>query len=103
MRLILKCVNPSGSVACPAGLIDGLPVPERHYQIVENQLVLEGPDYIVHHDADDLLAQGVLFRMLTPKEQKALVQEAEQASLVEESAAPEQPPALSDLKKQSGG
>lgn len=101
MQIILKCKYTYGSVGFRAERIEGLPVDERHYEIVGGQVVLSGEDFIVHHDADVLLATpNNVYRMPTPAEQEAMAQQAQQASMVQENEPPAQD---TKSKKQNGG
>ena len=110
MEIKLICRDVSGSVAFSAGLIDGLPAPERRYEIAEHQVVLAGyDDYVLHHDADELLAMpNGMYRMPTPAEQDAQAQAQQQASVVQEDAPPadsgqDVAPDAKPAKKSSGG
>lgn len=133
MEIMLMCKNSSGSVAFSAGLVEGLPAPTRKYLIVDGKITLSGySDAILHHDADELLNMpSGLYRMPTPAEQEQMFQEAQQASMAQESVpadtteqgavpdgpeqAPDgsdngaqtspdnQPPAVDNKKKASGG
>lgn len=120
MQIILMATVESGQAAFSAEQIEGIPAPERRYDIVNGRVVLAGfPDVVLHHDADILLASSI-YRMPTPAEQKKMAQEAQQASQAQESAPAEQsardepidPPALDNeqisdppasKKKASGG
>jgi|SRR5579884_880185 len=91
MQIILKCRDEHGSVAFSVEQIEGLPAPERRYEIVDHQVTLSGhADVILHHDAEKLL-EIPIFRMLTSAEQDALAEAERAASSVQENApAPEQ-------------
>lgn len=113
MQITLMCPGAiSGQAAFPAELIEGIPTPERRYQIIDGTITLSGfSDSVLHHDAEELLKNG-LYRMPTPTEQDEMAQAAQQASMVQEEAiliastedTPIDPPALSnDKKKASGG
>lgn len=100
MQIILKCKYTYGSVGFRAERIEGLPVDERHYEIAGGQVVLSGEDFIIHHDADVLLATpNNVYRMPTPAEQEQMAQAQEQASIVQEN----EPPAQKSKKQNGGG
>ena len=108
MQITLKCKYSSGSVGFAAQRIEGLPVDERRYEIVNGTVTIAGEDAIVHHDVEELLAvPGGLYRMLTPAEQETMFQEAQQGSTTQENASENasgsQPPAQQDGKKKANG
>lgn len=110
MQIVLKCKYDHGSVGFPKGRIDGLPVDERRYEIVNGFVTIAGEDAIVHHDVEELLAvPGGLYRMPTLAEQEAIAQEAQQASIAQEDGSAQgetaEPPAQQDSgkKKANGG
>jgi len=115
MEIMLLCENNTGQAAFPAEIIEGIPVPERHYGIIDGMLTLSGfSDVILHHDAEELLKQS-LFRLPTPAEQEKLAKAAREASQIQEGAEQGEtsaPPALDNQeadaptqskKKASGG
>lgn len=71
MEITLMCAHQSGQAAFNAEWIEGIPAPQRRYDICGGKVVLAGySDTILHHDAEDLLKQSI-FRMPTPAEQEA--------------------------------
>src|SRR5579885_23258 len=86
MEIVLLCPGVhSGQAAFQAELIEGIPAPERHYNIQDGKIVLSGfSDVVLHHDAEELLNQS-LFRMPTPQEQEQMVQQAQQSGTIQES------------------
>lgn len=120
MQITLKCKHSYGMVSFPASRIEGLPIPERHYDIVNGFVTLVGyNDTVLHHDCEELLAMpNGLYRMPTPAEQEALTQQAQQASTAQENAPvvnldgteqgnapldPNEPPAMDKKQKANGG
>jgi hypothetical protein len=97
MQIVLICQYESGGIGLNAARIDGVHVPERHYEIVNHQVLLEGDDSVIHHDVDELLAMGDLYRLPKPKEQDAIAKSQQDASSSQETTkTPDQP------KKTSG-
>ncbi len=97
--IVLKCAALSGSAAFPSELIEGLPVPERRYDIANGEITLDGyAESVLHHDMLTLLSMpDGLYRPMTPSEQNARTQAARLASTVEEVAP------VTPAKKQVGG
>ena len=93
MQIVLICRDEKGSASFPAELIEGMRAPARRYEIVNNQIILDGYDDIVlHHDADALLAMpDGLYRMQTPAEQNEKASSKRRAKTVEEVAPPFEP------------
>lgn len=87
MQILLMCQHESGQVAFNAEFIEGLPVPQRRYDIRNYQVVLDGgfADVIVHHDADELL-KNPLYRMPTPAEQEQMAGRPFKVGELQESA-----------------
>lgn len=87
MEIVLMCPGAeSGQSAFLPEMIEGIPAPERRYNILNGKITLAGqPDAVLHHDADELLKQSI-FRMPTLQEQEQMFQEAQQASMAQESA-----------------
>jgi hypothetical protein len=109
MQITLKCVYESGSVGFPAECIEGLPISERRYVILDGLVIIAGAEYVVHHDVAELLKQPI-YCMLTPAEQEQMAAQGEAAGMAQEDTgqgeAPDIPPAVepvSSKKKVSGG
>lgn len=85
MQIILMCQHESGSVAFHAKFIDGIPAPERRYDIRNHQVILDNglAEAILHHDAEELLRNS-LYRLPTPAEQEAMAKASQQAMTVQE-------------------
>jgi hypothetical protein len=86
VSILLICKYENGSVGLNAARIDGIQFPDRLYKIVNHQVVLEGDDVVIRHDADELLAMGDLYRLPTPQEQDVMTKAKQDASSVQESA-----------------
>lgn len=100
MEIRLMCRDVSGSVAFSAGLIEGLPAPARRYEIADHAVVLAGyDDFVLHHDAAELLSMGDLYRLPTPAEQDAVAAAQQAASTVQENTPADAPP---DTSQDSG-
>lgn len=86
MQIILICQYETGGVGLNATRIDGQAVPERQYAIVNHHLLLEGDnESVIHHDVDELLAMGDLYRLPTPAESDAFAEAQRAAASVQES------------------
>ena len=103
MQITLMCAHETGQAAFPEELIEGLPAPERHYDIIDGQIVLSGyADTILHHDADELLKQPI-FRMPTPAEQDEMAGRPFKVGELQESVSVDEPPAQSSRSKKANG
>ena len=103
MQIVLICQYESGGIGLNAARIDGVQVAERHYEIVNHQVVLEGDDAVVHHDVDELLSMGDLYRLPKPKEQDAIAKAKQDASSSQEQAPAKDDTSKPESKPKNGG
>lgn len=99
MQMLLICAHESGQAAFAAKWIEGIPAPERRYQIIDHRVVLDNgfADAIIHHDVEELL-RNPLYRMPTPAEQEAWMHTEQKKTVLEEDDTPVAPPAVSKKK-----
>ena len=89
MRIIVLCRDAIGQVAFPAETIDGILTHERRYAITNHVVVLDShaglSEAVIHHDVAVLLGMpNGFYRLPTPDEQNAMVEEERRAAIVEE-------------------
>lgn len=83
MQIILM-YKPGGNGQVAFAADEPRGVPERRYHIVDGVLTLTGyAEDILHKDAAELLG-GDAYRLLTPQEQEAMAQDAQQANQIQE-------------------
>lgn len=86
MKIVLICKHKNGQASFAAEQIEGIPAPERRYDIIDGTIKLSGyPDVVIHHDADELLrGHAGIYRMPTPQEQNEMATAEQRKSQAEE-------------------
>jgi hypothetical protein len=84
MSILLICRHESAIVTLDAQIIEGVQVNRRHYSVRDHHMTLDGyPDAVLHHDAEQLLAQEI-YRLPTPEEQERFTQAERTKGMVQE-------------------